>query len=73
MSAWTGVEDKYHGEGCPGKTYITRKPQPWGVEMKAICCGVSNVMIGIEIQEGKTRMRKKKWVKDYGVTTATTL
>jgi hypothetical protein len=73
MSSWTGVEDKYSADGCPGKTYITRKPRPFGVELKAVCCGVSNICLQIEIQEGKERMRAKQFVAEYGVTTATTL
>jgi hypothetical protein len=73
MSSWTGVEDKYSAEGCPGKTYITRKPRPYGVEMKAVCDGESNICMRLEIQEGKERMRAKPYVRDYGVTTATTI
>jgi hypothetical protein len=37
ISAWDGLEYKYSLKGCPGLTYIPRKPKSRGVEMKACC------------------------------------
>ena len=47
MSTWT---NKYT---CPGFMFVPRKPWPFGNEYHSICCGVSGIMFGIEIVEGK--------------------
>ena len=76
ISAWDGLEYKYSVKGCPGLTYIPRKPKSRGVELKACCDGQTNVMLFIEIQEGKARMAKKEpveWITLLGQAVATTL
>jgi len=40
-----------------------RKPQPLGTEFKNLVCGISGIMIWLEVQEGKYRVRKKELVR----------
>ncbi len=47
MSTWT---NKYT---CPGFMFVPRKPWPFGNEYHSICCGVSGLMFGVELVEGK--------------------
>ena len=47
MSVWT---NKWT---CPGWVFCPRKPKPWGNEYHSICCGLSGIMFGIEMVEGK--------------------
>ena len=47
MSSWT------RRWTCPGFMYVPRKPHPMGNEYHSICCGVSGIMFGIELVEGK--------------------
>jgi len=48
--------------GLPHLSFIKRKPRPLGTEMKCAACGRSGVMLYIEIQEGKDRMRSMPFV-----------
>ena len=52
---------------------IIRKPRPVGNKFKTLCDGRSKVVLHIEIYEGKGIMRQKKYVKEFGPTTAYTL
>lgn len=61
MSGWEGKELKYHPKGCPHVTKIPRKPVPCGMEGKSSCDGESNIMLRIEIQEGKDAMTEKRY------------
>ena len=38
---------------CPGWVFCPRKPHPFGNEYHSICDGITNIMYGIEIVEGK--------------------
>ena len=58
--------------GLPNLSYIARKPEPLGTEFKCICDGLTGKLIWLEVQEGKERMREKKY-KEHGTTTACTL
>ena len=49
--------------GLPNISYIMRKPQPLGTEFKNIVCGMSGLMLWLEIQEGKDRMRRKEFIR----------
>ena len=40
---------------CPGWVFCPRKPWPFGNEYHSICCGLSGIMFGIEMVEGKDR------------------
>jgi hypothetical protein len=70
MMAWTG----YSGPGgIPHLSFVKRKPQPLGAELKAVCDGTTGVCMLVELQEGKERMRRKAFTDEYGATTACTV
>ena len=52
--------------------YIQRKPEPLGTEFKCVVDGFSGVMLWMEVQEGKERMRQKEF-SSLGGTAACTL
>ena len=70
MFAWKG---KSGVGGLPHMSFVKRKPEPLGLENKNTCDGTSGVMLFMEMQEGKIRMARKKWLDKYSATTATTL
>jgi Transposase IS4 len=47
MSPWTSPFT------CPGYMFVPRKPHPFGNEYHSVACGLSSVMWGIELVEGK--------------------
>ena len=58
----------------PNISYIMRKPEPLGTELKTVASVESNgPMIYAEIQEGKLGMRNKPFFNSYGATCACTL
>eukprot|EP00854_Cymbomonas_tetramitiformis_P027856 gene27856-34413_t len=56
--------------GLPGLMFVRRKPDPLGHELKNVCDALTKVMTWIELQEGKDLDRRKKYVAEYGATTA---
>lgn len=72
MFAWYGKGNN-DPDGMPAVIKIKRKPKGVGCEVKTICDSVSKIMIGMEINEGKDIMSGKKWQRDLGAGTATTL
>ena len=56
----------------PNISYVKRKPEPLGTEVKNIVDGISGSMLWIEIQEGKERMKNKEF-QNLGSTAACTL
>ena len=66
MWAWTG-------QGMPHLSFVKRKPEPLGAEVKNLCDGLSGVMLYLELQEGKTRMAAKQCCDEEKATTACTL
>ena len=52
---------------------IIRKPRPIGNEMKNISDGISKIVYHLKLYEGRGVMCDKKYVKEFSVTTATTL
>ncbi len=40
---------------CPGWVFCPRKPHPFGNEYHSMYCGISGVMMMIELVEGKDR------------------
>lgn len=72
MFAWYG-KGNYYEDGMPAVMKIKRKPKGVGCEIKTICDSTSRIMIGMEINEGKEEMKSKKWQKEFGAGTATTL
>jgi hypothetical protein len=57
----------------PHLSFVPRRPVPLGCDVKCIADGTSGVMMYIEIQEGKTRMRRLRFADDFPATVATTL
>ena len=56
-----------------GKIKIIRKPRPIGNEIKNMSEAASNIVLHLELYEGKDVMQNKPYVKELGATTATTL
>ena len=72
MSAWRPRKDKTGG--LPNISFIKRKPEPLGTEFKTVACGVSGIMLYMEIQRGKKEMPKRsQFHKEYGATTSCVL
>lgn len=71
MFAWYGRGGSIGG--MPTVIKIKRKPKGVGCEIKSIADASTNIMLGMEINEGKDAMIKKKWQKELGAGTATTL
>ena len=59
--------------GIPHISFIKRKPEPLGCELKTVCDASTGLMLQVELQEGKERMARKRYVDEYQATTATTL
>jgi hypothetical protein len=70
MFEWKG---KSGFGGLPHLAYIKRKPEPLGTEGKTACEGTFGICIHFEIQKGKLRMARKKWVGRFGATTGCTV
>ncbi len=70
ISPYEGMESIYSMEGMPGKVCIQRKPKGIGIELKALADGLSNIILQIEIQEGKEYMKDKQYMKQYGAGTS---
>ena len=56
-----------------GKMKIKRKPRPFENELKTICDGKSKIILHMELYEGKDRMKNKKYMEQYGASTAAVL
>jgi hypothetical protein len=65
MVAWLGLSIL-----MPGWKVIKRKPHPFGLEFKTVCCGVTGVMINFEPQEGKDIMKWHDYVKGVNKSSA---
>ncbi len=59
--------------GDPHKSFIERKPKPFGSELKSVCDGTFGICMYIELQKGKIRMAIKKWFNKCKATTACTV
>lgn len=57
----------------PHLSYIQRKPEPLGTELRSCCEGHSGIMVNVELQEGKDAMQKREFVKAYGANAASCL
>ena len=78
MSAWTGDEGVTPGVGSnsrpiPWLSFVVRKPEPLGAELKVVADGNVGCFLGVEIQEGAEAHRLQEWFDEYGHTTATSL
>ena len=59
MSKWQGADANWVAEGLPHVTKLQRKPEGVGAEMKSVCDGETNIMLGLDIMEGKEVQVKK--------------
>ena len=78
MCAWTGQEGVIDGVGAsykpiPFLSFIERKPEPLGCEIKVLADGSMGAFLNIELQEGETCHRQQKWFAEYGHTAAVSL
>ena len=51
-------------------SYIFRKPEPFGTEMKNVTCSRLGAMLHLEIQKGKEAMKKLTFQSELGGTAA---
>ncbi len=74
---WITVVDesmmKWKGEGLPHLSFVPRKPEPLGCEVKNLLDVISGIMLHLEICEAKEDMGTKKWCDKYPKSSATTL
>jgi hypothetical protein len=68
--AWRG---KGGAGGTPHLSYVPRKPEDLGCELKTVHDGTSGVMMHVEMQEGKTRMAREQCHQQRGATTSCAL
>ena len=73
MSSWEGYEGKYHHRGMPHVTKIKRKPKGVGAEIKCAADCESGIMLKLEIQEGESMNKTKKFANDFPFHVAITL
>ena len=52
MSVWTSKWT------CPGFMFVPRKPHPQGNEYHTIACGLSGILYGMELVEGKDKPKE---------------
>ncbi len=57
MMAWKG---KKGNGGIAHLSFVERKPEPLGTEIKAVCEGTMGLSVFLEIQKGKIAMARKK-------------
>ena len=80
MVAWRGRVGLLDPSKCPFRSYVPRKPEPLGLEVKNTGCALSGLLIFLEFCEGKASHAKAKYYYDkasdgeiYSHTTATTV
>ena len=52
MSVWTSKWT------CPGFMFVPQKPHPQGKEYNMIACGLSGILYGMELVEGKDKPKE---------------
>jgi Transposase IS4 len=62
MSPWTTRHT------CPGWMFVPRKPKPFGNEYHSVCCGLSGLMWGVELVEGKDSPPESRVPEPFGKT-----
>jgi hypothetical protein len=63
----------FKGKGMPHTSFVPRKPEPIGCEMKCLSDGLLGVMMFLELQEGKDTMANLTHHTQLGATAACTL
>ena len=59
--------------GLPNISFIMRKPEPLGTELKTVCCAKTGVMTYMEIMRGAKGMKDMPLQKELGGTAACTV
>ena len=75
MCAWRGKQGRGDPARIPFLSWVPRKPEPLGVEMKTAACALSGVLTHVEICEGKEAHPTQKFFDKTTQphTTATTM
>lgn len=75
MSAWRGKQGEKNISKIPNMSWVPRKPEPMGAELKTTACALSGMLIFVEICKGKKEHPKQKFFdkKLRPHTTATSL
>ena len=73
MCAWRGAEGLRSLLKIPKKSWVPRKPEPLGAELKTTGDALSGLLLHVEIQEGAKQHNKHEFFAEQGHTTATTL
>ena len=68
-----GITMELRKNGLPTKVSIQRKPEGIGLELKTVACGDTNIIVFFELQEGKDRMKTKKYREVFPHHTALSL
>jgi len=71
MIAWKPQSTAFGG--LPNISFIPRKPEPLGTELKTVCCGLTGVMLHAEVQKGKDAMKEAALASEFGVNAAIAL
>jgi hypothetical protein len=71
MSAWRPQTTSTGG--LPNVSFIPRKPENLGTEFKTVCCGITGVMLFVEVQKGKCAMKEADFASEFGVNAAISL
>ena len=61
ISAWRGKDGNYCSDGMPH----ARKPKGVGAELKDAVCATTQVIIALDILEGKEAMAIKKYMQEW--------
>ena len=67
MSAWCPQTTKTGG--LLNISFVERKPEPLGTNFKCVCCAITGLLLGLEIQRGKFN-EVPLWYDDLNTTTA---
>ena len=51
----------WKGTGEAHVTFQGRKPTEYGLELKALACGITHIMLNIDLAEGKERDARKEY------------
>ena len=78
MCAWTGAVGVEAGKGAnfkpiPWSSYVERKPEPLGAEIKVAADGEVGVFLHLELQEGAEAHVLQPYYDEYGHTSAVSL
>ena len=52
----------------PNISFIIRKSEPLGIELKCVCCAVTGIMLYVEIQRSKEKMKQASFNAELGAT-----